>query len=163
MGLAKLFRQRRDERAAPPFQGVPVLGTLTPHEQRALEPMVESCVVPAGRLVAVGGETLRWVVFVADGELAPDGVHGDTISAGAVFGAAEAVLHAVAPATVRAVVDTSVVMIDRRRFMAALSTYPAFATGVLRLVAADARAAATPSRRRRFEPRRTSGRLAWAS
>jgi CRP-like cAMP-binding protein len=119
--------------------------------------MVESLVVPAGAVVATAGHTLRWVVFVADGVLVADNGHVAPVRSGDVFGAAEAVLHDVSPATLRAAQPTSVVLMERRHFVAALSMYPAFATAVLRVVATEARAAAGPAsatrRRRRFEPR----------
>ena len=145
---------------------VPDLAKLPRRALVSLDPLFERGQPFAGEVLASEGEHARWAGFVVRGAVA-EIAHGRhrRLIAGDSFGLADVLVRRPHRATVTAIDDASVLLIDRRHLTSAMAIAPEFGVSVARAIALDAGVEPTSSRSRRLERRRRTrpAALGWAS
>ncbi len=120
------------------FRDLPLFAHCTDEELLEIDSLADEAHVPAGRDLIRQGEVGREFAVVIDGEVVVrrDGVEVARLGPGGWIGELALLAPIERTATVTAVVDTTVRVIDRRGFQTLLEDSPALTLGLLRATAA---------------------------
>lgn len=119
------------------FREMPLFRDCTDAELRQIDAVADEVAVPAGRALIRQGELGREFVVIIDGEatVERDGTTVATLGAGAHFGELALLVDHPRNATVTAVTDLKVQVIDRRGFQNILDNSPHLTKNLLHSLA----------------------------
>lgn len=119
------------------FRSMPLFRDCTDDELRQIDSVADEVAVPAGRALIRQGDLGREFVVIIEGEAAVerDGVRVATLEAGTHFGELALLVDHPRNATVTAVTDLKVQVIDRRGFQNLLDSSPHLTKNLLQSLA----------------------------